>query len=135
MCSSIDETLDLVAAKILFAPYGFLGTSNIELEEMCNGCGAANAKFDFVPDTIYGLCIGAVCNIHDFMFNKGETLEDMQEANRVMLNNLLRLIERVAGWKKYLKPLMRRRALKMYEAVNAFGGPAFWEGKNEKTTN
>jgi len=134
MCSSIDETLDLVAAGILFAPDGFLGTSSIELERICNGCGAANAKFDFVPDTIYRHCIGSVCDVHDFMYSKGKTIKAKEEADRVMLNNSLRLIERVAGWKKYLKPLMRRRALKMYEAVNAYGGPAFWDGKDEKDT-
>ena len=129
MCSTVDETLDLVAADILFAPKGFLGTSNIELEKICNGCGAANAKFDFVPDTIYKHCIGPVCHIHDYMYHKGKTLKAKEEADRVMLNNLLRMINRVTGWKSMLKMPMRRRALKMYEAVNAYGGPAFWEGK------
>lgn len=129
MCANIDETLELVAYGILFAPHGFLGTSSIELERVCNGCGAANAKFDFVPDTIYGHCISSVCHIHDYMYYKGKTLKAKEEADRVMLNNLLRLINRITGWKAILKMPMRRRALKMYEAVNALGGPAFWDGK------
>lgn len=129
-CASIQETIELIEAGVLFAPPSFVQSSIEELEEICNGCGAANAKFDFVPDTMWGLCVCSCCHIHDKGYDEGETLEDKQESDRIMLNNNLRLIERVTGWKKILKPLMRRRALKYYEMVTTFGGPAFWEGKN-----
>ena len=61
------------------------------------------------------------------MYHVGQTVDDKQEADRVFLNNMLRLIEDASGW---LKCLRRRRALKYYEAVVVFGGPAYWAGKN-----
>jgi len=74
--------------------------------------------------------ISDCCHPHDFDYHVGRTIEDKQESDRRLLNNLLRKINRVTGWRKKIKPLMRRRALKYYEAVNAFGGPAFWSGKS-----
>lgn len=94
---------------------------------ICNGCGAAKSKFDFVPDTVWGLDITPACHIHDWMYHHGKTIDDKDEADRVFLNNMLRLIER---GNRFLKPLRRRRALKYYESVVAFGGPAYWANKN-----
>lgn len=64
------------------------------------------------------------------MYHVGQTVADKEEADRVFLNNLLRLIEAGSGW---LKMLRRRRALDYYQAVVAFGGPAYWAGKNSPT--
>ena len=111
----------------LYEPASFTKASAAQKKKICNGCGAANSKFDFVPDTIYGLKICAVCDRHDWMYHKGKDIYDKEEADRVFLNNLLRLIESGSRW---LKPLRRRRALKYYEAVVVFGGPAYWRGKN-----
>lgn len=130
-CSTVLDSVTFVLYGWLYAPKEFTEASSHELEKICNGCGAANTKFDFVPNTMYGLCVCSVCYIHDFMYWKGKTIDDKEEADRIMLNNFLRLIERENGWRRFFKPAMRRRALKYYEAVNAFGGPAFWEGKNE----
>lgn len=114
----------------LFNPEGYIDCPPIERNKICNGCGAANSKFDFVPDSIYGLKISEACNRHDWMYHFGKTIEDKEQADRVFLNNLLRLIEAQTGTlNRLLKPLRRRRALKYYEAVVAFGGPAFWSGK------
>ena len=110
----------------LYKPPSYVRANQAKRNRVCNGCGSANAKFDFVPDTIWWLDIQEVCHIHDWMYHYGKTIEDKKEADRVMLNNMLRLIE--AG-NKYLKPFRRRRALKYYEMVVAFGGPAFWSGK------
>ena len=57
-------------------------------------------------------------------------IEDKQHADREFLNNLLRIIESIDKW-YYPTMLARRRALKYYEAVVAFGGVAYWEGKNK----
>lgn len=111
----------------LYAPELYWSLAPETKKEICNGCGSAHAKFDFVPMYIYFLCITDACNIHDYMYHVGETLADKEEADRVFLNNMLRLIEAGTGW---LKIFRRRRALKYYEAVTAFGGPAFWSGKN-----
>jgi hypothetical protein len=120
-----------VRAGILFAPAAFLATPTKTLLDVCNGCGAANAKFDFIPDKIYGTYIGDCCDIHDFMYSEGRTFEDKQEADRVFLNNLNRIINRACKQKWYKpKLLMRRRAIKYYRAVDLFGGDAYWAGKN-----
>ncbi len=93
----------------------------------CNGAGSGwNAKF--VPDTIYCMNIRPAACIHDYAYLVGKTIEDKQQADREFLNNLLRIIESNTKW-YYPKMLARRRALKYYEAVVAFGGVAFFKGK------
>lgn len=126
----LNRALNFARANVLYAPAAMLNTPIETLCTICNGCGAANAKFDFIPDRIYGTSIAEACHIHDFMYHVGRSIEDKQEADRVFLNNLIRLIERDKN--KWYKPTMlqRRRALKYYEAVEAFGGAAFWAGKN-----
>ena len=125
----LDRYYFMASVKVvrLYEPYSYTTATCHEKKKVCNGCGSAKAKFDFVPDSIYGLKITPACNIHDWMYHKGKTIEDKQEADRVFLNNLLRLIE--AQSNRLMKPLRRRRALKYYEAVVLMGGPAFWDGK------
>lgn len=128
----------------VWAPRSYWSLHPDEKNRICNACGPANSKFDFVPDTIWGLYIGEVCNIHDYMYNEGRTLEDKKAADRIFLNNMLRLIE--GKTKRYLikysiikikNPLLwlrRRRAEKYYWAVDKFGGPAYWREKNRLKT-
>ena len=111
----------------LYAPAEYWNLTKEAKEEICNGCGAGNAKFDFVPDRIYGLSISEVCNIHDYMYHVGVTLEDKKEADRVMHNNLNRLIDDKGGWLRWPR---KRRALKYFKAVEYFGASAYWKGKN-----
>lgn len=127
---TISKTITLAVSGAIFAPAAFMAASAQELQRVCNGCGAAGAKFDFIPDRIYGTDISPACHVHDFMYDRGRTIEDKDEADLVFLNNMLRLIERDAAAKWY-KPrgLMRSRANKYFKAVRAFGGPAFWAGK------
>ena len=113
----------------LYAPESFWVASQEERDVICNGCGASDAKFDFVPDTVYGLDISMACHIHDWMYYHAEaTDEAKQEADRVLSNNLFRLVENKGGC---LKRLRRRRIWKYYKAVQVFGGSAFWDGKNK----
>ena len=108
----------------LYAPEGY------KPKENCNGCGSGwNAKI--VPDTIYGMSIADCCCIHDYGYEKGQTIEDKHREDRAFLNNMLRKIEANPNW-WYPKRLARIRAYEYYEFVDKFGGPAFWEGKNEK---
>jgi len=126
--SKIEKAQSMAISGILFAPTGFKLASIEKLSKICNGCGAANAKFDFVPDRIYGTCITYACHIHDFMYNEGRCIEDKEEADRVFLNNMYRLIERDKH--KWWKPtrLQRIRAKEYYQAVDWFGGSAFSNG-------
>lgn len=113
----------------LFAPQSYINASPEVLKAVLNGCGTAGWKGWIVPDTLYFLSITPACNIHDWMYTAGSTKEDKEEADRVFLNNMIRLIEEAGGpW--LLKKLRRNRAYVYYESVSHFGGPAFWDGKN-----
>ena len=114
----------------LYCPYEYKLLRPQLKKQICNGCGP-KSKFDFVPDTIWGLKIIEICNIHDYLYYIGKTIEDKEKADRIFLNNMLRLIENKTKW-KWLKKLRKKRAYKYYKAVKYFGGPAFWINKNNK---
>ena len=98
----------------------------------CNGCGSGWSIY-LVPDTIYGMNIRDVCCPHDFDYKMGRTNADKEAADRRFKNNLYRKIELDKKWwrnNRVIKALMRRRARIYYQAVKEFGGPAFWDGKN-----
>lgn len=115
---------------VLFAPEEYWAMPPAEKRIRCNGCGAKGLGGLLVPDTLYGLSIEEACNIHDFMYNRGKTIEDKKEADRVFLNNMVRIVDNNTAW-KWLKALRRRRARTYYEVVKHFGAPAFWSGKND----
>lgn len=93
-------------------------------------CGAGNGIGEkLVPETIWGLKITPACQIHDQMYAKGKTQSDKEEADRVFLNNLLRIID--GNSNKVMRWLRSRRAYKYYEAVRDLGGPAYWNSKNK----
>ena len=63
------------------------------------------------------------------MYQFGTMREDKEEADRVFLNNMVRLID----GNHTLEPIMairRQSCMVYYTAVRDFGGPAFWDGKN-----
>jgi len=112
----------------LYAPQSYIKASKEEVDSKTNGCGSAEATFDFVPDTIYGLPICECCNIHDWMYMEGKTKRDKEVADNVFLDNLYKLIEDKTSF-FILRWLRKRRALKYYGAVKLFGSSAFWKGK------
>lgn len=99
---------------------------------ICNGCGSAQAKFDFVPDTIYGLSIAPACYIHDWEYATGTTQEHKDMADIRFLTNMLKIIENNSGWG--IAWLRRRRAYKYFDAVRAFGDDAFYKGEKHVQT-
>jgi len=113
--------------NILSAPDEYYSLSDADKAIICNGMGAKDSLLSsFIPNTMYGLKVEECGNIHDYQYGVGSTIEDKKEADRTFLNNMLRVINDKGGW---LASPRRRRALKYYEAVVYFGGPAFWEGK------
>jgi len=125
----------------LYAPEIYKKLSACEKKAIVNGCGAGGWKIDLVPNTLYGLDVTSACNIHDYMYYAGMTNEDKNEADRVFLNNMIRLIDAgvradsnspllMRRLKKTLRIFRRRRAYAYYFAVKKFGGPAFWQDKN-----
>lgn len=114
---------------LLYAPKSYIDAPQEVRDAVVNGCGTSGWKGYLVPDTIWGLNIVEACRIHDWMYAEGETLVDKDEADRVFLNNMLRLVAAAGGF-GLLQALRRRRARIYFEAVSRFGGPAFWHEKN-----
>jgi hypothetical protein len=107
--------------------YRRLALDDIELFKIVNGCGAAGSKFDFVPDTIFGLPIKHACYIHDHAYSVGQTLEDKVRADNQFLCNLIAIINSESVW--FLKWPRRQRALLYFNMVCDMGYSAFWAGK------
>lgn len=100
---------------------------------ICNGMGTADSLLSsFIPNTMYGLDVEECGNRHDYGYHVGKTIEDKEREDRGFLNNMLRVINAKGGFLAFFR---RRRALKYYEAVVYFGGPAFWADKSEKFKN
>jgi hypothetical protein len=115
---------------VLFAPKEYWALAKEQHIRVCNGCGTKGLCGLLVPDTIWGLNITDACDIHDFMYHVGKDLGDKELADRVFLNNMLRLVDENTSW-KWLKRLRARRAMTYYKAVVELGGPAFWSNKNK----
>jgi len=99
-----------------------------EFLKHANGCGAGNAKFDFVPDTIYGLRITPVCNLHDDEFTFCEkTREAFDQANYNFYENLKRWINAKSNCVIRFPRLLRAGAY--YKAVSKWGWDAFNESR------
>ena len=110
----------------LYAPDGFNSLSSEERESICNGIGAASGLSRLVPDTIWGLYVGIVGDIHDYSYWLGGSPEDRETADAVFYHNLLVLIEAHGG---ILAPLRRWRARKYYLALRV-GGKAHFNFKS-----
>lgn len=112
----------------LFAPESYYNDPRVT--EIAGGCGPGEIGDWIVPDRVWGVSIKDACKIHDWMYWIGRTKEDKEEADRVFLNNMLRLIEAYDGWSRVLNGFRRYRAVTYYNAVRDLGGPAFWNEKN-----
>lgn len=115
----------------LYAPKAYWDMDPKMVDEITGGCGPGGVGDRFVPDTVYLLSIFDACRIHDWMYRFGETLADKDEADRIFLNNMVRIVEASRG-PKWLKKLRLRRVQKYYLAVHLLGGSAFWKGKNDE---
>ena len=122
--TKLTKSLELAQSGVLYAPASFLMASIRDLEDVCNGCGAANAKFDFVPDKVYGLTMTPVCHIHDLDYELGDTAIEKERADyRFLVNGFAYINHKSGVFKAFLR---RRRWLKYYEAVLLCGDDAFF---------
>lgn len=124
----IQRSKELVVKGVISAPTSFMSASLYELYIVCNGCGSAQAKFDFVPDTIWGVYIGEACMVHDWEYDQGETIQDKKDADWNFLKNIIGLIYHKSKWYNP-SALMCLRAMKYYLAVRKYGADAFWADK------
>jgi len=120
------DTIELVKNHQLEAS-PFLLTMDIDkLLGICNGCGAAGAKIDLIPDGMYGLDISSACYIHDLDYFLGETEADRRFADDRLKRNLLTLI---AAGNAIMWPARRVRVNTYHKAVRMCGEQPFWAGK------
>ena len=123
---------DIIAGpNDLRAPKKYWLLTKEKKDDLCNGAGPKNFGW-LIPDTIWGLKITEAANIHDYMYIVGAAvIEDKQTADRVFLNNMIRIIQRKTKW-TWLKKLRLMRAKKYYHAVDLCGGPSYWWEKDSK---
>lgn len=115
----------------LFAPEGYWKLTDEAKSEIVGGCGPGSIGDYFVPDSIWGISVQPCCAIHDYMYYIGEKEIDRETADRVFLNNMVRVMVENTGSKWLLR--LRLRTVKVYyNAVREFGGPAFWDNKNQE---
>jgi hypothetical protein len=108
----------------LYVPEGYYNITSEEKLVICNGCGPGNWKFDIVPDTIYGLSIAEVCNVHDYMYYHGIDTKDKWFADAVFLLNGCLLVMWTADT-RLMRVLRTMRMVWYYLAVATFGDKAF----------
>ena len=110
----------------LFAPLTYWEHPE-EAKVIANGCGAKSFG-GIVPDTMYGLTMTPVCNIHDCMYEWGDSEWDKLLADSFMLvNSLLRIVNHSSS--ALLKGLRCYRATTYFLGVHFGGDDSFWEGK------
>lgn len=107
----------------LICPSSYLEMPRSEVDKIANGCGAASARFDLVPDTMWGLDISASCAIHDIDYHFKRIPRDMADA--IFLANLVILISRASKW-LFIPRLVR--ACEYYLGVR-LGGASSYEAK------
>lgn len=120
----------------LFAPPAYWRLSPEAREDYRCGPGRGILEI-LVPDALWcgfpatrPLSIQPACSIHDWMYSTAEaTPEAKAEADQVFLNNLVRIVT-AAGGPSWLRRMRLRRCRVYFDAVDRWGGPAFWDGKN-----
>jgi len=117
----------------LFAPEEYWNLTPEQKVTLINGCGPGGWKGKFIPDNIFFLDISECCSIHDYLYAVGASEKDREEADRVFMNNMMRVIEETPqNW--IMRRWRRRLALEYYQQVRDFGAIYFWEGKNPEAT-
>ena len=124
--SRLRKTQIMAINGILEASDSFKAATYYELNLVCNGCGAADAKFDLVPEKIWGTYIGHACHIHDWDYDEGITAADKIRVDKRFYRNICKIVK-MQPWFK--RQLMKTRAYGYYLGVKYRGKKAYWKGK------
>lgn len=113
----------------LYAPNNYWDATIEQKKEVCNGCGAKGGIK--VPNSFLGLDISIACNIHDWMYQYGETHSDRIFADAMFRTNLSIIIEDIdTSIKGKILSIPRHFAAGVYYAsVVKWGKSAFWVNK------
>lgn len=109
---------------LLSAHKDYWDLSDEEKKDICNGCGAKGAWYNFlIPSGAFDVA----CNIHDYDYFVGNTQDDKRKADRRFINNMNRIVSATKS-----KPLRVYRAIKakgFYTSVKKLGDAAYWKDK------
>lgn len=119
------------------APPDIAELTQEQLNKISNGCGPSGAKLDLVPDKLLGkVDLYNTCSIHDCTYNFGETEQDKQWGDIILLvNALLEINKTFPGdniGQTALRYASRKLAFEYYLAVAGWGHDAFWAGKDHE---
>lgn len=98
----------------------------------CNGVGA-----DWMPDCLTQIItklhreMEVPAAIHDRRYATGTTRQDRQEADLEFLTNVIRVIEFEYPWWNPFRYINKRRAMRYYNYLRAFGARAWEEAKKK----
>ncbi len=115
-------------ADLLYAPDMYWKLTKAEKSEICNGVGPKGLGWLF-PNTNWLLDMSEAADIHDYMYNIGESLNDKREADNIFLENLILIINRESRYEWVRKRRLCRAEL-MFQAVDKFGESAFFANKD-----
>lgn len=110
-------------------PCCFHDATPAQIASIAGGCGPGGLGDYLVPDKLWGLSVKLACQIHDWQYHYGVTLQDKIDADLNFRDNMVRIIKAQNSW-GIIENLRLNRARIYYEAVKNFGGPAFWSGKS-----
>ena len=110
----------------LLAPQSYWDASEEELDKYTGGCGPGKLGDYLVPDTMLGESVFLACQIHDWMYYVGTTLEDKKWSDLLFLLNMTILID--DG--ELLDVARLRTVMTYYEAVSYCGEEAFEDDRD-----
>jgi hypothetical protein len=122
-----------VEGWMLVGPADYFLASSEEIEEKTGGCGPGKIGDWFVPDTMYGESVFLACQIHDWMYREGESLEDKKIADRVFLWNMTVLLQETpftGETENSLLDVIRLRRVMTYFSAVYYGGADCFEKGN-----
>jgi hypothetical protein len=95
------------------------------------GCGPGKFGAMIIPDRLLGISFKTACRIHDwyYQYAQDRTEEGLFAADRIFLNNMLRIVAAAGGFQLLI--WLRRRLAHMYfMSVRKWGGPCYHDSRN-----
>ncbi len=99
----------------LCAPIGYSSFSPEQLKNITNGCGLKGINI-IIPDIIAGIDFIEPCNIHDFCYYIGDTIDDKNFSDELFFWNMIIVIKNKGG-NYFIRKLREIIAYRYYIAV------------------
>jgi hypothetical protein len=114
----------------LLAPVSYWNASQKEINEKTGGCGPGKIGDWFIPDSILGDSIFLACQIHDWMYDEGQSIYDKKWAD-ILLDVNIKLL--ILSTETKTDAARIKIAVDYFIAVYFGGKEAFEKGKTPTT--